>query len=305
LWRDRPGPELDFDSIRWLYAESHRLGIPQLVIWGGEPLLRADLPLLLREARRTRHFITLISNGWLLPRRWLELRGLVDALIVSVDDAGPRHDEIRGVPGLFARLEEFAATLRSDPLSPRLFVNTVLSDENRGALRRVAEVARRWQAGLFFCPMETGEMRSNGFAPLKEELGLAPAELSQAASLASTLQNSGYPLLASRSYLEILARDPALTSYVCRVPRAILTVNADGSIRDCLRREQPLTNVRELMAEGAGLGDILRLPRYQELLEESLSCTACNNPDVLETSWLWELRPVMLERIGRLAFSRR
>jgi hypothetical protein len=30
-------------------------------------------------------------------------------------------------------------------------------------------------------------------------------------------------------------------------------------------------------------------------------CTACNNPDVLEISWLWDLELQMLEKVGRLA----
>ncbi len=155
---------MDTETVRWLYREAGRAGLAQLVVWGGEPLLRDDLPDLLDEARRAGLLTTLISNGWLLGERWPELRGRVDALILSLDEVGPAHDRLRGLPGLFERLEAFADTLRRDPLRPTLLVNTVLSRENRGALPRVAEVARRWGAGLYVCPMETGEMTSSGFA---------------------------------------------------------------------------------------------------------------------------------------------
>ena len=72
----------------------------QLVVCGGEPLLRQDLPELLLAARRAGLFVTLISNGWFLERRWPELRGAVDALILSLDDVGEAHDRLRGLPGL-------------------------------------------------------------------------------------------------------------------------------------------------------------------------------------------------------------
>lgn len=301
LWRDRAPEDLPLETIRWLYRESQRAGIPQLVIWGGEPLLRADLPLLLAAARSTGHFVTLITNGWLLPRRWDELRGLVDVLVLSLDDVGEAHDRLRGLPGLFERLDAFVRSLEGDQLRPRLLVNTVLSKGNRGALRRVAPIAQAWGAGLFFCPMETGEMRETGFAELKDELALPARELQEQAALAATLQRAGYPLLASGRYLKQVWTDPRLTGYRCRIPSAILTVQADGGVRDCLHRERPLLYVQDVLAAGRPLSDVFSLPRYAELLAEAGSCTACNNPDVLETSWLWELRPFMLGRVLRLA----
>ena len=105
--RARTGDRLDTATVRWLYSEAGRAGMAQLVVWGGEPLLRQDLPELLLAARRAGLLITLITNGWSLGDRWGELRGLVDALILSLDDVGPAHDALRGLPGLFARLEGF------------------------------------------------------------------------------------------------------------------------------------------------------------------------------------------------------
>ena len=172
---DRARLELDTAAVRWLYDEAGRAGMAQLVVWGGEPLLRQDLPELLLAARRAGLFVTLITNGWFLERRWAELRGAVDALILSLDDVGEAHDRLRGLPGLFDRLEAFVPGLRDDPLRPTLLVNTVLSALNKGALRRVAEVARRWDAGLYFCPMETGELSAGEAGDRLAGLALTPA----------------------------------------------------------------------------------------------------------------------------------
>ncbi len=303
LWRDPDGRELAADDIRWLYHQAGAAGIVHLVMWGGEPLLRTDLPELLEAAQQAGLVVTLISNGHLLRQRWPEIRGRVDALIVSLDDAGTAHDRQRGLPGLFADLDDFVPGLRSDPLRPKLLVNTVLSRLNRGALRRVAEVARAWRVGLYFCPMETGRMETGGFAESLGHLSLPLSELREAARLARLLKRSGYPIMATDAYLELLAADPDLTAYTCRAPRAILTTEADGSFRDCLRRDRSLATVPQMRAAGQTLDTLFARPRYRAMLAEAEHCTACNNPDVIEISWLWDLELQMLERAVGLVVS--
>jgi len=293
--------ELDASTVRWLYAEAGRAGMAQLVMWGGEPLLRQDLPELLLAARRAGLFTTLITNGWFLGTRWAELRGRVDALILSLDDVGPAHDELRGLPGLYERLEAFVASLDSDPQRPTLLVNTVLSVLNREALARVAPVAARWRAGLYFCPMETGEVTSAGVDSPLAPLALPAGELRAVARLAAELKRDGLPILASRPYLESLERDPALTAYRCRAPQARLTVGAGGLVRDCTRSDRPLLDVRSLRAAAEPLSSLFESRRYRQMLARSATCAKCNNPDVIELSWLWDFRPAMLGKVAELA----
>ncbi len=293
--------QLDTASVRRLYEEAGRAGMAQVVAWGGEPLLRQDLPELLIAARRAGLFVTLITNGWYVAERWGELRGAVDALILSLDDAGEAHDRMRGLPGLFDRLEGFAPTLRADPQRPTLLLNTVLSRQNPGALRRVAAVARRWGAGLYFCPMETGELSAGEAGDRLAGLALSSQELREAATLALELKVAGYPILASRAYLELLAADPLLSAYTCRAPRARLTVGADGSIRDCMHVDRPLANLRDLWADDQSLASLFSSPGWRRMGAAAATCTKCNNPDVIELSWLWDLRPVMLGKVLDLA----
>jgi hypothetical protein len=59
--------------------------------------------------------------------------------------------------------------------------------------------------------------------------------------------------------------------------------------------------VDELRVSGRGLAGALALPRRRELLAEADACTACNNPDIIEMSWLWDLRPAMLKKALELA----
>jgi len=301
LWRDPERGELDTREVEWLYREAGRAGFAQVVVWGGEPLLRQDLPELLLAAHRAGLSTTLITNGWFLAERWPDLAGCVDTLILSLDDVGDAHDRLRGLTGLYERLEAFATGLARDPRRPLLLVNAVLSRLNPGALARVAPVVRRWGAGLYFCPMETGEMTSAGFVGRRADLALPADDLRAAAVEAAALKSSGYPILTTRPYLELLARDPDVRDYVCRAPRALVTVEADGAIRDCLHTDRPLAQVRDLRDSDARLADVLSLPGRRRLVAEASACTKCSNPDIVELSWLWDLRPAMLRKVAQLA----
>ena len=288
--------ELTTEEILWLYRRSAEAGMSHLALWGGEPLLRKDIVDICSAASNAGLSVTLMTNGWLLPDLWPRLRGHVRTLMLSLDDVGEEFDRTRGLPGLFERLDGFARGLRDDPLRPRLLVNLVLSRLNGGALRRVAPVAQRWRAGLYFCPMDVGEMQSEGFVARHEQLELSEDELREAARLAGLLKAEGYPLQATNKYLSLLERDPRLRDWSCRFPQLALTVLPDGSFRDCRRRDIPLGNVRELYEAGASLEALFRLPRYQEMVHEAPQCSTCNNPDKLETSWGWQLRPSMMWR---------
>ena len=97
-------PELSLDELRTILADLHRLGVLNINLTGGEPLLRGDLDEIIRAARPRRCAVTVASNGLLLDEAAVErLRGLgVMGVAVSIDapDAAG-HDASRGHPGCF------------------------------------------------------------------------------------------------------------------------------------------------------------------------------------------------------------
>jgi hypothetical protein len=99
----------------------------------------------------------------------------------------------------------------------------------------------------------------------------------------------------------LLRADPDLTTYTCRAPRARLTVGSDGVVRDCMHVDRPLADVAALRVAGGHLADLFRSPGWRRMGREAAGCTKCNNPDVIELSWLWDLRPVMLGKVAELA----
>jgi len=112
LYRNDGAVELSLEEVETVLAQARRLGVVEITLFGGEPLLREDLEEIVARARSLRMLPSLDTNGLLLSRGKIEslkTAGLV-ALKVSLDSPDPaEHDRLRGVEGCF---EQAAAGLR-------------------------------------------------------------------------------------------------------------------------------------------------------------------------------------------------
>ena len=120
---------------------------------GGEPLLRRDLAGLVAKvaALSPRPYIAVLTNGWLLsPERARELRRAgCEQISISIDHVGPRHDERRGLPGLFARLERDMPALRAVGFD-RINLNSIVMRSNLEELPALARLAEKWGVTISF-----------------------------------------------------------------------------------------------------------------------------------------------------------
>lgn len=89
-WIDFSTQEL-LDIIRQL----HGMGVLILQLQGGEPLMRNDLEVLLKEARRLGMACDMVTNGILIPQK-LEVIRLLDKICISLDGPMPLNDRNRG-----------------------------------------------------------------------------------------------------------------------------------------------------------------------------------------------------------------
>ena len=113
-----------------------------LLLSGGEPTLRSDLPELVEIFRINNHIqsVSIPTNG-LLPKRIKELaRRIVDidpqlfvSFNISIDGFREIHDKIRGVPGNFdsaiKTLQELRQIAKRHP-NFRIYLNTVICTDN-------------------------------------------------------------------------------------------------------------------------------------------------------------------------------
>jgi len=125
IWQLKPTKELSLEEFDRILQDDIFRGIERLTLAGGEPSLRRDLVDLVRLfiARMPRLYaLSMVTNGF-LPDRIIELveaildlcqpRGIQLSVSVSIDGVGPLHEEIRGVPGGFTRVEQTIAGLQA------------------------------------------------------------------------------------------------------------------------------------------------------------------------------------------------
>jgi radical SAM protein with 4Fe4S-binding SPASM domain len=128
IWRlNRKKEELALDEIIRFLSDPLFSDLVELDLTGGEPLLRRDLPELIREVAELRksHFkklktLALATNG-LLPNYILRsvkkilsaINGKFDlAIVCSLDGIGAKHDLVRGTPHAYQRVRETIDNLK-------------------------------------------------------------------------------------------------------------------------------------------------------------------------------------------------
>jgi pyrroloquinoline quinone biosynthesis protein E len=132
----------------WLrvFREAEALGVVQLHLTGGEPLVRDDLEALIAGARKLELYTNLITSGIPLARERLAAlrRAGLDNVQISVQDAqAASADRIAGMPAFEKKLE---VARWAKGLGMPLTLNVVLHAGNLDRTAEIVELAERLEA---------------------------------------------------------------------------------------------------------------------------------------------------------------
>jgi PqqA peptide cyclase len=135
----------ELDTATWcrVLREAEDLGVVQLNLTGGEPLVRDDLEAIISEARRLDLYTNLITSGIPLKReRLARFRKLgLDNVQISIQDTGAAaSDRIAGLRS-FDRKLAIAGWVKE--LGFPLTLNTVLHRDNLDRVDEVIDLAER------------------------------------------------------------------------------------------------------------------------------------------------------------------
>ncbi|MGQ0666995.1 MAG: pyrroloquinoline quinone biosynthesis protein PqqE [Nitrospiraceae bacterium] len=142
----RHGNEIDTDTWLRVLDEAEALGVVQLNVSGGEPLLRDDLELLIERACALELYTNLITSGIPLTfERLVRFRELgLNSVQVSVQSTRPTEsDRIAGAPSFHRKLEVMQ-WIKS--LEFPLTVNVVLHRDNIDEIEELIVLAERVSA---------------------------------------------------------------------------------------------------------------------------------------------------------------
>jgi PqqA peptide cyclase len=259
----------------WLRVlrEAEELGVVQVNLTGGEPLLRDDLEALVEEAQRLELYTNLITSGIPLARERLErLKSLgLDNVQVSIQDVtAPASDRIAGLRS-FERKLQVARWVKE--LGLPLTVNTVLHRDNLDSVGEVIALAESLDADR----LELANTQYLGWALVNRQALLPTREqLERAREIARAARRR----LTGR--MEVLFVTP---DYYAEFPKAcmdgwgrrFLVVSPDGLVLPCHAAHTlpglVFDNVKE-----HGLGEIWRgSPGFTAFRGESWMAEPCRS----------------------------
>lgn len=125
-----------------------------VVVTGGEPMLRKDLPGIFAQIKECSIYVftSMVTKGDLLDTG--NARAMFDAgadqIAVSLDFPGERHDQYRGIKGLWKHISELMPAMAKQFPDKSVIVNTVIMDDNLDEILTIADKAREWGIGISF-----------------------------------------------------------------------------------------------------------------------------------------------------------
>ncbi len=275
----RHDDELDTESWLRVLREAEELGVVQLNLTGGEPLVRDDLEALVAEARRLDLYTNLITSGIPLRReRLAALRKLgLDNVQISIQDTeAAASDRIAGRRS-FERKLTVATWVKE--LGFPLTLNTVLHRENLGNVADIVALAERLGADR----LELANTQYLGWAlPNRAALLPTQAQLGQAREVAAEARRR------LRGRMEVLFVTP---DYYTDLPKAcmdgwgrrFIVLSPDGLALPC-HAAHTLPGLRFDSVRERSLGDIWRdSARFGAFRGEGWMpepCRSCERRDV-------------------------
>ena len=257
---------LSYEEIAAIVRTMAPMGLRKVRITGGEPLVRRELPDLIRMIRDTPGIedIALSTNAVLLDEMAAELREAgVGRLNVSLDSLRPdRVDAIARRPGSFEKIMRGLDAAEREGFEPIKLNVVVMRGRNHDEIEDFARITldRPWHV-RFIEVMPVGEnldVSANEFVPAPEMLRRVRAigSIEPVDGPAGNGPATYFRLPGARGTVGVIT--PMSHNYCDRCNRMRLT--ADGQLRPCLFGDLQ-TNLRDPLRAGDPL---------EPLIEETL-----------------------------------
>jgi MoaA/NifB/PqqE/SkfB family radical SAM enzyme len=140
--------EMNTSEALVMIERLRRLKTNIILLTGGEPTIRDDIGILVDAIKKSGLTLIFTTNGLTIKKNLATLVK-ADLIRLSVDGYGHIHDQIRGVPGAFKKIEE-GVPLLIKAGKPPMLVCVVTNIANRDNLRQLFLKAREWGVQIDF-----------------------------------------------------------------------------------------------------------------------------------------------------------
>jgi MoaA/NifB/PqqE/SkfB family radical SAM enzyme len=292
IWKRESGDQMRAEDLERHRTSFKNLGVRQVVLTGGEPLLHNDLFAFCSFFRDRQIHLTLLTTGLLLHKRAEEVAALFDDVIVSLDGPPEIHDTIRRVTGAYNLIHKGITTVRNHNPSLPITCRTTVQRANHRHLRQTVDAARA--LGLDSISFLAADLTSVAFnRPLiwpgerQSEIGL---NLEETRALEEEIEQlilqyqAGIDhkyILESASKLRRIARRfrehlGQLTPQAptCNAPWVSAVIEVDGSVRPCFFHHA-IGNITSSTLEEVINGEAAQEFRQSLDMENDATCRRC------------------------------
>ena len=145
IWKRNDGAELDLTKFAHQRESLIRLGVKNVVLTGGEPLLHSQFEELCLSLRETGVLITLLTTGLLLSKRAEVIARGIDEVIISLDGPEDLHDQVRRVKGAYRLINEGVQAVKHLNDGIAFHGRSTVQKANHSVLRQTVSAAKALQ----------------------------------------------------------------------------------------------------------------------------------------------------------------
>jgi MoaA/NifB/PqqE/SkfB family radical SAM enzyme len=251
IWKRPRGLELEPASITRHRDSIKALGVRQVVLTGGEPLLHSDFDALCGFLKSCEVSVTLLTTGLLLAKRAESVARGVDEIIVSLDGPEAVHDGIRRVNRGFDLIRIGVSAVRRYRPEIQIQARSTVQRANFLFLRETVAAAKR--LGFDSISFLATDVSSQAFnrelvwpgerqnqvalsrseiADLEDEIELLVEECPEEIAEHYIVESPEKLRRIARRFREHLGELPP-ESPICNAPWVSAVMEVDGSIRPC------------------------------------------------------------------------
>jgi len=288
LWKNKEDYKEDLSTkeIFSLLEDARKAGIVNYVAMGGEPLMRQDLPEILKYAKKLKFCTIVITNGFYLKERCHEILPFTDVLEISIDSNDDLHDKMRKVNGILKRSIQGIKTCKNS--KTKIIINSVISKANYDKIYDLLELSKNLDVFISFQPIDIVEGYNDSLIPKDKVIQRVFSEI-------INFKKLGYKVSNSFSYLKVFSNKK---NYICHGPKCLVVVKPNGDITSCLNYkfyDKIWGNVKE-----KSLTDVFSSGSFRKFCKKVEICNECNDACVIESSYAYSLNTrFLIEKIIR------
>lgn len=292
IWKRETNVEIQPESLERHKESIRRLGVQQVVLSGGEPLLHSDLHTLCCFFRDMGIHLTLLTTGLLLQKRAEMIASSFNEVIVSIDGPEEIHDAIRRINGAFRLIRDGMIAVRKYAPQMKIHGRNTVQKKNHHLLCATVQAAKQLQltsisflaadltSEAFNRPLVWPGERQSEIALTDKEIGLLEEEIEQIISEFGEEIRTKY-IAESAEKLRRIPRhfrehlgQASPQSPICNAPWVSAVIEVDGTIRPCFFH-RPIGNLSHSTLEEAINGDAAQQFRSSLVVAENSTCQRC------------------------------